>query len=376
MKKILQLGCGMVGRAMALDLAPKYHITVIDKNINALESIKNVENITTLQTDIRDEKIIFDLCSNFDIVLSAVPGFMGFSTLKNIIEAGKNVVDISFFPEDAYQLDDIAKQNSVAAIVDCGVAPGMSNFIAGFHYCKMQIEDFECMVGGLPFIREYPFQYKAPFSPIDVIEEYTRPARIVINGKIVTKPALSDRELVFVENIGTLEAFNTDGLRSMLRNLNIPNMKEKTLRYPGHIDLILALKEAGFFNTNPIKTDSVEIIPIEFTSKILFNKWYLRPDEKEFTVMIIKIRGYEDNRKVEYQYNLFDVYDEINQISSMARTTGYTATAMINYMLEQGIEQKGILAPEILGQNKDVFDYVMNYLKERDVIYKKSMIAD
>ncbi len=374
MKKILQLGCGMVGRAMALDLAGKYSITVVDKNIDALSAIKGIKNINTVQADISNKQTIKDLCDNKDIVLSAVPGFLGFNTLKNIIEMGLNIVDISFFPEDPYELDEVAKQNDVSAIVDCGVAPGMSNFIAGYHYKNQKIEEFLCMVGGLPFVREYPFQYKAPFSPIDVIEEYTRPARIVDDGKIITKPALSEREFIFVENIGTLEAFNTDGLRTMLRNLKIPNMKEKTLRYPGHIDLILALKESGFFNTHPINTDSGEVIPLEFTSKILFDKWYLHPNEKEFTVMIIKIRGLENNKKIEYTYKLFDTYDNNSKISSMARTTGYTATAIINFILEKGIEQKGILAPEILGQNETIFKYVMDYLKERKIVYNKSFV--
>ncbi len=376
MKKILQLGCGMVGRAMALDLSENYQVTVVDKDKTALDTLSGIINITTIHQDITNKEEIIKLAYRSDLVLSAVPGFMGFQTLEDVIKAGKNIVDISFFPEDAYELDELAKQNSVSVIVDCGVAPGMSNFIAGYHYNKMIIEDFECMVGGLPFIREFPFQYKAPFSPIDVVEEYIRPARMVVNSTIITKPALSDREYVFIPDIGTLEAFNTDGLRSLIKNLKIPNMKEKTLRYPNHIDLILALKESGFFDMNPIKMEDHKFTPIEFTSKILFNKWKLNPDDKEFTVMTIKIIGIENNKKVSYNYYLFDIYDADNKISSMARTTGYTATAIVNYILLFGLEQKGIIAPEILGQNENTFNFVMNYLKARKVnyIHSKEMI--
>ena len=172
---------------------------------------------------------------------------MGYQALEAIIKAKKNVVDISFFPEDPLELDDLAKQNHVTAVVDCGVAPGISNLLLGYYNERMTITHFECLVGGLPKQRVKPFEYKAPFSPIDVLEEYTRPARYVENGFVVTKPALSDAELIDFEKVGTLEAFNTDGLRTILFTMShIPNMIEKTLRYPGHIDLMKALIKAGF----------------------------------------------------------------------------------------------------------------------------------
>ncbi len=226
----------------------------------------------------------------------------------------------------------------------------------------------------MPFIRKYPFQYKAPFSPIDVIEEYTRPARYVENGNIVVKDALSDSEFLYFNDIGTLEAFNTDGLRSLMFTLDIPNMKEKTLRYPGHIDLIKALKFGGFFDNNEIQINGVNIKPIDFTNKILFKEWYLPPDEEEFTVMRVIIRGEEEGSKFEYTYDLFDIYDDETQTSSMARTTGYTATAVANLILEGKFSQKGLFPPEYLGFNSDVFNGIIKYLEERNVIYEMKKI--
>src|SRR5690606_36768209 len=115
-----------------------------------------------------------------------------------------------------------------------------------------------------------PFEYKAPFSPVDVIEEYTRPARLMENGQVVTKPALTEIELMDFNGVGTLEAFNTDGLRSILHTMaHIPNMKEKTLRYPGHCELITALQRSGFFRRNNISCKGVDISPMEFTSAVL-----------------------------------------------------------------------------------------------------------
>ena len=121
---------------------------------------------------------------------------------------------------------------NVTAIVDFGVAPGIPNLLLGYHQNTMKIDVYKCYVGGLPKKRTMPFQYKAPFSPVDVIEEYTRPARYVVNGEIVVKEALSEPEFLEFDEIGTLEAFNTDGLRSLLFTNDIPNKIEKTLRYP------------------------------------------------------------------------------------------------------------------------------------------------
>ena len=184
--QIAILGAGMVGRAMAIDLASKYQVTSFDVSETALQLLTQKNNaIKTIKADLSDYNNYTSMLDGFDFVICAVPGFMGYKTLEAIINAQKNVVDISFFPENALELDALAKEKQVTAIVDCGVAPGMSNLILGYHNERMKITSFECMVGGLPKKRVYPFEYKAPFSPIDVLEEYTRPARYVENSHIV-----------------------------------------------------------------------------------------------------------------------------------------------------------------------------------------------
>lgn len=370
--KIAILGAGMVGRAIAIDLNTQYKVTSFDISETSLSLLK-AKRINTVQTDLCNYPDYPQMLQEFDFVVTAVPGFIGFNCLKAVIEAKKNVVDISFFPEDALQLDALAKQNNVTAIVDCGVAPGITNLVLGFYNERMQVTDFECMVGGLPQKRVKPFEYKAPFSPIDVIEEYIRPARLMENGNIVTKPALTESELLNFDEIGTLEAFNTDGLRSLLFTMgHIPNMKEKTLRYPGHIDLIKALKTGGFFNHEKINFNGMEISPIEFSSAILINQWKLGLNEEEFTIMKIKVSGIENGLTKTIEYNLFDKYDTTTQTSSMARTTGYTCTAAVNLLINGLFTSKGVFPPELVGKESSVFDFIFNYLAERNVIYKKS----
>ena len=367
---IAVLGAGMVGRAIALDLARKFSVTCFDLNAENLEALKQRNpEIHTVGADLSQFAEYKNLLSSFDLVVTAVPGFLGYRTLETVIDAGKNVVDISFFPEDALQLDRLAKQRNVTAITDCGVAPGVSNFIIGRHNEEMTIDSFECYVGGLPKERKPPFQYKAPFSPVDVIQEYIRPARLVENGAIVTRPALSEREIMLFDEIGELEAFNTDGLRSLIYTMgHIPEMKEKTLRYPGHIDLIISLQQAGFFETTPLRIDDADITPLEFTSKLLVEQWKLDPEEEEFTVMKVIVRG--ENKTIEY--NLLDRYDPKTKTSSMARTTGYTCTAAVNLIHEKLFTEKGVFPPELVGKDKKCFDFVMKYLEERNINWKKS----
>lgn len=377
MSNIIVLGSGMVGSAMAIDLAKKHTVTITDLNQDALDAAHaRCSRLTTLLLDVTDASSLKETIKFYDLVICAVPGFLGFSTLKWILEAEKNVIDISFFPENSLELDQLAKEKNVTAIVDCGVAPGMGNIILGHYNEELKLTDFECLVGGLPKVKKWPFCYKAPFSPVDVIEEYTRPARYVENSEIIVKPALSDCEYVEFETVGTLESFNSDGLRSIIHTMpHIPNMKEKTLRYPGHVEYIKVLQESGFFSETAISVNGTEVSPLDFTSKVLFNEWKLGPTEEEFTVMRITLKGTDNTGKeTTVEYTLNDAYCTETNTSSMARTTGYTATAAANLFLDGHFSEKGVFPPELVGKHEVCFQYVLNYLKERNVHYVKKTL--
>ena len=379
MSKILVLGAGMVGSAMAIDLAKRHRVTLADVNPDRLNYIQEkCDSINILPLDVRDQNKLVSSIKDFDLIISAVPGFLGFETLKKIITAKKNVVDISFFPENALDLNEFATFNGVTAIVDCGVAPGMDNIILGFYNEQLKLTDFECLVGGLPKVKKWPFSYKAPFSPVDVIEEYTRPARYVENGHVIIREPLTDVEFLEFDKLGTLEAFNSDGLRSILFTMpHIKNMKEKTLRYPGHAEYVRVLKESGFFNKNKILLNGTEISPLDFTSKILFDEWKLAEDEEEITTMRVTLKGENEKGEIEkIVYNLYDEYCAETKTSSMARTTGYTATAVANMVLEGLFTEKGIFPPELIGKHEVCFKYILNYLKERNIHYVKTYIKE
>jgi len=365
MKKIIVLGAGLVGGVMAEDLSKNHEVTSVDISQKNLDKLKS-NNIEKICLDISKSKSLKNVIKDFDLVIGAVPGFMGYKMMQDVIEAKKNIVDISFYPEDPFGLDELAKKNNVVAVMDCGVAPGMGNVIFGHHDRSMKISDYECLVGGLPVKREWPYEYQAVFSPIDVIEEYIRPARYIQNKKLIIKEALSETELIEFEEIGTLESWNSDGLRSLIKTMpHVPNMIEKTLRYPGCVEYLKVLRASGFFSYEEIEVNGTKIKPIDVTSKLLFPKWEMKDGDKDFTIMRIIIKGEENGNQVKYQYNLLDRYEE-NTIS-MARTTGFTCTAVANLVLDKKYKKTGISPPEYLGEH---FEFIRNYLSERNVIYK------
>jgi lysine 6-dehydrogenase len=372
-KKIIVLGAGLVGKAIAIDLSKKFEVTSVDINEEALNALQ-VHGVKTQKIDFSDHTQLSELLSGFDLVVGAVPGFMGYRTVETVIKARKNMVDISFFPEDPFGLDELAKKHNVTVVTDCGVAPGMGNIILGYHHKRMTITNYECLVGGLPVVREWPYEYKAVFSPIDVIEEYIRPARYVQNSAVVIKDALSDPELIHFEGVGTLESWNSDGLRSLIKTMpDIPNMIEKTLRYPGCIEYLRVLRETGFFSYEEIDLKGVKVRPIDVTAKLLFPKWKLKPGEEEFTVMRIRISGNEKGADKHYEYNLLDKTDRQSGTLSMARTTGYTCTAAVHLVADNKFNRKGICPPEFLGEDDEHFKFVNEYLEDRGVNYRVSV---
>jgi len=368
MKKIIILGGGMVGGTMAHDLAGDFHVTVADRDATRLSELKSKLSIETIEADLSQADAVRSAIAPADLVIGAVPGFMGFETMRTVIDAGKNIVDISFYPEDPFALEALAKERGVVAVMDCGVAPGISNLSLGYYNTQFDLNGFRCLVGGLPRVRRWPYEYKAPFSPIDVIEEYLRPARYVRDGEEVIMPALSEPEPIDFEDIGTLEAFNTDGLRSLIKTVPLPDMIEKTLRYPGHIEKMRMLRESGFFSEKAMDVKGTSIRPIDVTTALLFPIWKLNPEDEEFTVMRIELWGEKAGQDIKVQIDMLDRGK--GGLSSMARTTGYPCTGTARLVLDGLFNRVGISPPEFVGAAEGCFDKLMAYQRERGIDYK------
>ncbi len=375
--RIAVLGCGRVGSAIVADLARDgaFEVTAVDGSREALERVAlRVPAAERVRADLSDPGSFPPLLKEADLAVCAVPGFLGFQTLKAIVEAGMDVVDISFFAEDPFALDALARERGVTAVVDCGVAPGLCNAIAGYVSTQLDsVERYACYVGGLPQVRRRPYEYKAVFSPLDVLEEYTRPARLLQGGREVVRPALSDVEPFESPRVGTLEAFNTDGLRTLRHTLDVPHMVEKTLRYPGHAALMRVFRESGFFDPNPVVIDGQPVRPLSLTAKLLFEQWKLRDGEADLTVMRVELTGKRGERHLRHSYDLFDQYDPETDTTSMARTTGYTCTAAVRLLAEGRFQQAGICPPEYLGFDERCFQALRDHLAARGVALEETV---
>ncbi|MCE7735260.1 MAG: saccharopine dehydrogenase [Candidatus Heimdallarchaeota archaeon] len=368
--KCLVLGAGIVGSAVAIDLAKDedMDLTVADVNQSFLDKLKS-SHINVIQADLSNSQTLIRMVMDFDIIVGALPGIMGFEALKSVIQSGKNVVDISYFPEDPFLLDKLAIDNNVTAVVDCGVAPGLSSIILGHLYSSLEkVDSYTCYVGGLPVIRDWPLEYKSHFSPSEVMEDYTTPARFVVNGDLVIRPALSDPQIINFPGIGSLEAFNLDGLRTLTKTFpDIPDKIEKTLRYPGHIEKMKLLMDLGLFSDETIEINGVMFKPKDLTTKLILPKWKFKEGEEDLIVMHIIIKGENQGRNVTYRYDMLDHYDRNTKTLSMARTTGYTCSIVTRLVAKGLYDRKGISPPEYIGQNNTCYNTLLKELEKRDV---------
>jgi lysine 6-dehydrogenase len=203
---------------------------------------------------------------------------------------------------------------------------------------------------------------------VDVIEEYMRPSRFRLNGRTVVMPPLTDREYLDFPGVGTLEAFLTDGLRTLMHTMEVPTLVEKTMRYPGYAALIAGFKESGFFGTEPVAVHGTTVVPLEFTSKMLIDQWKLHPGEKEFTAMRITVTGLANGRRERVTWDLLEHTDAAG-VSSMARTTGYPAVVAAELMAAGKIKGPGVIPPEILGRDETLFNAFIEGMEKRNIHY-------
>jgi lysine 6-dehydrogenase len=369
------LGAGLVGSAIARDLAADggFAVTASDSSDTTLARLAGDERIRRVRCDASDPAALRDLLAPADLVIGAVPGYLGFQVLKSVIELRKNVVDISFFPEDPFALDELAKRHGVTAIMDCGLAPGLGNVLLGRMTRELDPPTrFLCYVGGLPAVRRKPYEYAVVFSPVDVIEEYTRPARYIENGAAVTMPALTGIEHLDFAEVGTLEAFNTDGLRTLAVTIPLPDMKEMTMRYPGHADLMRVFRDTGFFRKDTVDVNGVPVRPLDLTARLLFPAWSLPEGEEDLSVMRVLIDGLRDGRPVRRRFDLLDRFDRATNTTSMARTTGYTCSVAARLVAGGVFTRKGLCPPEYLGMEKASSEALFSGLRERGIVFSET----
>ena len=372
--KILVLGCGNIGSVAAEDLAENMSsvkVVVADKEgARAKEVAERIgkNNVSWMLLDASNTAELVNALKDFDLVMGFLPGKLGYDLAKACIEAEKDLVDVSFMSENPLTLNKEAIKADITIVPDCGLAPGISNVLVGHALSRLNsVQDVYITVGGLPEKPIPPLGYTITWSPESLIDEYCRKARIIQNYKEVEVEALSGLEKVVFPEIGELQAFYTDGLRTLLYTVeNARNMWEKTLRYKGHVEKIRLLKTLGFFDEKPIEINAFSLPPRRLTAKLLELR-LRKPKVKDVVLMKVEVCGFKENKRIRYVYHLLDRYDEKKGITAMARTTAYPTAIIAQLTLKKLIAEKGVVPPEKIGMKKELFDTISAALEMRGI---------
>ena len=372
--KILVLGCGNIGSVAAEDLANSLglaEVVVADNNLSKARAVAEKigrKNISWIRLDAANRNELFYTLKDFDLVTGFLPGKLGYRLVETCIEAGRNLVDVSYMAENPLTLNDKAKSKNITVVPDCGLAPGISNILVGHTVKKLdKVQAIHILVGGLPDKPMPPLGYVITWSAESLINEYTRKVKMVRGGKRVIVNALSGLEEVDFPGVGKLEAFYTDGLRTLLNTMKgVEEMWEKTLRYPGHAEKIRLLKALGFFKERKVNVDGVNVSPKRLAIK-LFEQKLSKPEIRDIVVLKVTVSGFDGGEKRSYVYHLLDRYDERRGITAMARTTAYPASIIAQLMLMEAPLEKGVVPPEKIGMNDEFFSRFLNGLKKRGI---------
>ena len=376
------LGCGNIGAVIARDLAENLstaEVVMADSNKNRARQAAtqiSLENVSWVQANAINRSELTAKLKNFDLVVGALPGELGYRSCNASISAKVDMVDVSYMPEDIMTLNTAALKAGVSIVPDCGMSPGLCSMLVGRGVSKLdEVEEAHMLNGGLPERPVPPLDYVITWSVRDLIDMYSRKVSIVKDGRVIETEALSGVEEIDFPGVGKLEAFYTDGLRTLLHTVRAKEMWEKTLRYPGHIEKINLLKALGFLGPEKVKVAGTEVDPREVTA-ILFERKLKRPEIPDIVVILIRVSGSKDGKRIKYVYHMLDHYDKEHQITSMARTTAYTASIVAQLMARKTIEEKGVIPPEKLGMNETFFDRLMGEMKKRKVMIreKKKMV--
>ncbi len=343
--RILVLGGGQQGRVIATDLAralPSARVTVADLREPVLPELAN---LGWQVLDAADGTALSRMIAAHDLVVGALPSRFGFAAMRAAIATRRPMVDVSFAAEDPRTLDAEARAAGVAVVPDCGLAPGLSHLLVGHAATRGLPDEAVIYVGGVARDPSRPYGYVVSWSVEDLLEEYVRPARLVRDGAQVTLPVFSELERIHVEGAGEMEAFLSDGLRTLLATLPIRDMSERTLRWPGHVEAIRPLVASGRL---------VE----ELRARCVADP----PDD--LVALLVRVRrGARWERA-----GLVDRYDPVGGMSAMARTTALTTAAMAR-LVAGGLElPAGVQPLELAAAVPGVWDGLRRILATHRVM--------
>ena len=371
--KLLVIGSGMMGSAAAYDMARQGHVDSVTLADNDLKRAKDVaarvnritagKKVRAVALDASKEKEAARLMKGHDGALSAVPYFLNLALAKAAISAGCHFADLGGNNTVVRQELALAKQaekRGIGIAPDCGLSPGMASILGGELVRRLdgRADALKLYVGGLPERPMPPFHYQLVFSVEGLINEYVEPARILRKGKLITIEPLTEPEPFHMDGFAPLVAFQTSGGTSTLPETfegKVGECFEKTLRYPGHYDLLCELKELGLFSNEKMRVGNVEVAPRALLSKVFEGKFAGKgPD-----VCIMRIEAHESIKAPGVRgllggklkgrvatFTMVDHYDPKSDMSAMMRTTAFPASIVLQMMCAGAVSKRGAVLQE------------------------------
>jgi saccharopine dehydrogenase-like NADP-dependent oxidoreductase len=376
--RTLVMGCGNIGSVAAEDLAISMSSTeVVVADVDEARAklvTKKIgkSNVSWIRSDVAKHDELLDTLKEFDLVMGFLPGNLAYRLAETCVGAHRNLVDVSYMSENPIRLNEAAVRAGSIIVPDCGLAPGISNVLVGNSVSTLdKIKSVHIMVGGLPEKPVPPLGYVVTWSPESLIDEYTRKAWIVRRGRTVAVEALSGVQDVEFPGVGKLEAFYTDGLRTLPQTVkHVDDMWEKTLRFPGHAEKVKLLRTLGFFSQSNINVQGVQVQPRKLTAKILEQKLSeKRP--KDIVALRTETHGIRDKKRTKQVYTLLDFCDKTRGITAMARTTAYPASIVAQMILNKHLKEKGVVPPEKIGMDNKLFKLFSEGLKNHEINIKE-----
>ncbi len=357
--RMLVLGAGLQGSACAYDLLQNPEVSQVrlaDLHFGHLPAFLKPESgprLIPTTLDVRDRDAVLAVMRESDAVMSAIPYYFNLQLAEYAAEAGVHFCDLGGNTEIVFkqkELADRAAAKGITVVPDCGVAPGMVNILA--QYGIEQLDDVTSVliyVGGLPQNPEPPLNYQIVYSLEGVLDYYTTQSWVVRDGKRVHMTALSERETIeFPSPVGALEAFHTaGGLSTMAFRYEgkIPTMEYKTLRYPGHAEIMETIRALGLLDLEPVDVKGMKVIPRDVFVSVVGPK-LTKPKGKDLLALRVTVAGRQDGKPAARQFDLIDFYDEKRGISAMMRTTGYSLSITGQMQVRKEVGPPGVWTPD------------------------------
>jgi lysine 6-dehydrogenase len=357
--RMLVLGAGLQGSACAFDLLQNPEVAEVrlaDLHHNHLAEFLapySGKRLIPTVLDVRDHEATLAVMRESDAVMSAIPYYFNLDLARLAVEAGTHFADLGGNTEIVFQqkrLEQRARDQEVTLIPDCGLAPGMVNILAQVGIESLdKVRSVRIYVGGLPQHPEPPLNYQIVYSLEGALDYYTTLSWVLRDAKRTQVRALSERErVVFPKPVGELEAFHTAGGLSTLAfryEGKIPTMEYKTLRYPGHAQIMEAIRDLGLLDLAPVEVKGMKAVPRDVFIATVSPR-LTKPKGRDLVALRVICEGMKDGKTKKVGFELLDYYDEARGISAMMRTTGYSLSITGQMQARGEIRPAGVWTPD------------------------------